>query len=87
MKLSNGFTTYDVSVYTSNDDYLVDETHEHYFESMHDGRYYEVGDKSEIMWYISSDPVEYHGYVTDAAEVAPDADDIAEYCGYLREED
>ena len=52
MKLTNGFTTYDVRVYTSNDDYLVDETHEHYFESMHDGRYYEVGDKSELMWEL-----------------------------------
>ena len=52
MKLTNGFTTYDVRVYTSNDDYLVDETHEHYFESTHDGRYYKVGDKSELMWEI-----------------------------------
>ena len=67
MKLSNGFTTYDVSVYTSNDDYLVDETQEHYFESMHDGRYYEAGDKSELMWELVT---------------APDAVDMAEYMNY-----
>ena len=65
MKLTNGFTTYDVSVYTSNDDYLVDETHEHYFESMHDGRYYEVGDKSEIVWELVQAPDEIDVCIDD----------------------